>query len=101
MVHAHSTQHRERELRPDPADIVYEQSEKVALRRGHKAIKHMRVLPNGQVSKNTNRLTDRWKFIVTRERNEHFIANAADINNGLGGQSADEFAVEKRDHVNR
>jgi len=43
-------------------------------------------------------LTGGGKFILTRERNENFVANPADVDNGLSRQSVDEFAVEKGDH---
>src|SRR6266403_434916 len=47
---------------------------------------------------NTNGLPRRRKFVVTRKRDENFVADAADIDDGLRGQGVDEFAVEEGDH---
>src|SRR5438034_11004783 len=60
----------------------------------------MSVFANGQMSKNTNRFADGRQFIVARERNEDFVADAADVNNRLRRQRADKSAIEKRDHGN-
>src|ERR1700726_3218220 len=50
------------------------------------------------MSEDLHRLSSRGQFVVTRERNENFIADTADIDDRLSGQRGSESAVEKGDH---
>src|SRR5436309_1607685 len=81
--------------------MIDEQPEKVALGRRHEPVKHMRILPHRQMSKNTDRLPGRGKFIVAGEGNENLVPDTANIDNRLGRQGIHEFAVKKGDHGNR
>src|SRR5688500_14664589 len=98
MAHAHSAQDREGKLRADAADVVDEEAEEVALRRGHEAVKNVRVFADMEMRQDLHRLTGGGKFIVAGKRDENFVADATDIHNRLGGQGRREIAVEKRDH---
>jgi hypothetical protein len=59
----------------------------------------MRVFANGQMRENPDGLADGGKFIITRKRNENFVADAVDVDRCLSRQRAYEFAVKKRDHL--
>ena len=48
--HARAAEHVERGLRADAADVVDEQAEKIALRRGHEAEEDVRVFADLEVS---------------------------------------------------
>jgi len=50
---------------------------------------------------NPNGLARRRELIVTRKRDENFIADAADIDNDLRGKSVNEFSGKKGDHEDR
>ena len=59
----------------------------------------MRVLADGQMGENADRLTDRRQLVVTRKRNENFVTDAVHIDDRLRRQRALQFAVEKGDHL--
>jgi len=83
FVHAHSTQNGQRELRTDPADVVHQQSKQIPFSRAHESVKDMRVFAHGQMGENSDGLTGGGKFVVTRKRNENFVADAVDIDRRL------------------
>ena len=88
IAHAHSAQDGEREFRADPADVIDEQTKQIALGRGHEAVKNVRVFAHVQMGQNLHRLARRREFVVARERDENFVADAAHIDDGLGRQRA-------------
>ena len=48
---------------------------------------------------NADRLPDSRQLVVARQRNEHFVTDAAYIHNRLRGQGIYEFTIKERDHV--
>ena len=59
---------------------------------------HVRILAHGQMRENADRLPDSRQLVVARQRNEHFVANAAYIHNRLRGQGIYEFTIKECDH---
>ena len=82
-VDAHSAQDRERELRADAADVVDEEPKQIAFGGGHEAVKNLRVFADVEMSEDLHGLTGRGKFVVARQRDENFVADAADLDDGL------------------
>ena len=99
MAHAHPAQDSERELGTDAADVVDEQTKQVTLGGGHEAVENVRVFPDMQMSQDVDGLSGGGQFVVARERDENFVADAAHVHDRLGRQSGGEFAVEKGDHA--
>ena len=99
MAHAHAAQDSQREFRPDPAHIIDQQPKQIALGRSHEAVKNMRVFADGEMCQNADRLTDCRQFIVARERDENFVADAVNIDSRLRRKSRHEFAIEESDHL--
>ena len=61
----------------------------------------MCIFPYVKVGEDAHHLARRGKFVVARTRNNNFVADAANIDNRLSRLRTDEFAVEKRDHLNQ
>ena len=64
--YAHSAQHREREFRPNARDVIHQQPEQVAFRRGHKTVKDVRILANLKMCENLDRFAGLRQFVETR-----------------------------------
>src|SRR2546430_6685412 len=101
MANAHPAQDREREFRPDAADVVDEQTKQVAFGGGHEPVENVRVFPDVEMSQDLNGLSGGGQFIVARERNENFVADAAHVDDRLGGQGRSERPVEKGNHLSQ
>src|SRR5205814_2158038 len=84
--HAHSAQDRQRELRTNATDVVDQQSKQVAFGAGHEAVKDLRIFANVKMNQDLNWLSGSRQFVITRKRNENFVADAADVDDHLGGQ---------------
>src|SRR5439155_1069822 len=76
IVDAHPAQHRERQLRPDAAHIINEQSKKIALSCGHESVKDVCIFPHMKMGEDADVLPGRRKFVVTRKRNKNSIARS-------------------------
>ena len=88
----------ERDFRPHAADGVDEQPEQSPLRRAHKAVEHMGILPHHQVRQQFYRLAGRGQLVERRQRNERLIPHAVDLHRHLRGQRLDQFALQKSNH---
>ena len=94
-----AAEHVERGFRAYAADVLHEQSEKVALGRRHESEKNMRVFADGEVCEDFDLRAGSRQLVVAGKWNEHVIPNAANIQNDLRGQGFDERAVEVVDHA--
>ena len=99
IVHTHSTQNGQGQLRPNPADVIHQEPKQIAFRCAQESIQNVGVLAHVQMGEHFDRLTDRWKLVVARKGNENFVANAVYLDCCLRWQSMCEPAAKKRDHV--
>src|SRR5205823_5072260 len=88
----------QRQFWSNPADVIDQQAKEIAFRRAHESVENLRILAHVQMRENFNRLTDCWKFVVTRKRNKNLVANTANIDRRLRRQRVNQAAMEKGDH---
>ncbi len=79
--------------------MIHEQAKKIALRSGHEPVKNLSVFADVKMGQDVDRLTRRRELVVTRKRNENFVAHAADVDDRLGGQGRGKGAIEEGDHA--
>ncbi len=68
--------------------MIDEQSKQIPFRRGHEPVKNLRVLAHVQMGQDLHRLARRGQLVVARKRDENLVADAADIDDRLGGKRA-------------
>jgi hypothetical protein len=73
--------------------VLQEQPEKIAFRRGHKAIEQMGILAHDQMSKQSNPASRARQLVKARERYLDKVSDPLDRDDDLGGQSLDKFAI--------
>ena len=99
MAHAHSAQYCQGKLRSDSADVVDEQTKKIALGGRHESIKNVRVFAHVKMGKDLQGLAGRREFVVARQGNENLVANARHVDDRLRWQSRDQLALKKGNHL--
>ena len=78
---------------------VDQKPEQFPLRRGHEAVENMRILADGEVGQDANLLPRGGELVVGGEGDEHLVAHTSNLDDDLGRERLDHFAVEKGNHM--
>jgi hypothetical protein len=97
LAHAHAREHRERGARAHAADLD-QLAERLALRRGGKAIEQLGVLAHHEVGQQRDRLAEGGQVVEGAHGHADFIAHAMAIDQHVGRVLEAERAGEFSDH---
>ena len=82
----------------DAGDVVDEEAEEVAFFSGGESVEDVGIFANDEVGEEGAGLVRGGEFIVGGHGDEDFVADALDVEDGVGGEGVEEEAAELSDH---